>query len=267
MKSRTIHRALAGSLVILWLGMAHGCAQIAGINEPASQTCGNGVKDADEEGVDCGGSCIGACPGEACSGLPDCASGVCGPDGKCAAPTCTDGIKNGKEKTVDCGGDCVDCAKDGDECDRNEVCKSDICLAGHCRPSTCFDNQAQPDETDKDCGGPCLKCNLEMCSVNGECASGRCDSTTHTCQCNVCAAVLSGTVPLVESALCPQSQNLLSALFACICKGKCATACNGCTPITSIDADVCKSCAMAAGGCGLEAVACGADKNPPPPVP
>ena len=42
-------------------------------------SCFNGIKDGDESGVDCGGSCV-----------------------PCA--TCDDGIKNGDETGIDCGG-------------------------------------------------------------------------------------------------------------------------------------------------------------------
>jgi hypothetical protein len=47
------------------------------------ETCTDGVKNQDETGVDCGGTCS-------------------------PCPTCTDGIQNGTETDVDCGGD--DCA-------------------------------------------------------------------------------------------------------------------------------------------------------------
>lgn len=55
-----------------------------------STTCGNGVQDGDETGVDCGGSCT-----------------PCGT----TVPTCTDGIMNGDETGVDCGGtSCPPCS-------------------------------------------------------------------------------------------------------------------------------------------------------------
>ncbi|HVJ18697.1 MAG TPA: discoidin domain-containing protein, partial [Polyangiaceae bacterium] len=50
-------------------------------------TCTDGVKNGNETGVDCGGSCP-ACP---------------------VTPTCTDGVKNGSETGVDCGGSCPAC--------------------------------------------------------------------------------------------------------------------------------------------------------------
>ncbi|MBL0025187.1 MAG: T9SS type A sorting domain-containing protein [Saprospiraceae bacterium] len=71
-------------------------------------TCSDGIKNGDETGIDCGGSCD-PCP--SCSdrikngdetGI-DC-GGSCLP---CA--TCTDGIKNGNETGIDCGGSCAPC--------------------------------------------------------------------------------------------------------------------------------------------------------------
>lgn len=48
-------------------------------------TCSDGIKNQDEEGIDCGGSCD-----------------VC--------PTCDDGKKNQNETGIDCGGNCIPCA-------------------------------------------------------------------------------------------------------------------------------------------------------------
>lgn len=56
----------------------------------AISTCANGVQDAGETGVDCGGACQ-----------------PCGT----TTPTCTDGILNGDETGVDCGGaNCSPCS-------------------------------------------------------------------------------------------------------------------------------------------------------------
>ena len=63
------------------------CLFLACSDESGSSnaSCFNGIKDGDETGVDCGGSCV-----------------------PCA--TCDDGIKNGDETGVDCGGsDCEPC--------------------------------------------------------------------------------------------------------------------------------------------------------------
>lgn len=71
-----------------------------------NQTCDDGIKNQDEEQVDCGGLC------PPCS----CYDGVannneeysdCG--GQCPPCHCFDGIYSGNEKGIDCGGDCQMC--------------------------------------------------------------------------------------------------------------------------------------------------------------
>ena len=84
---------------------------------PSGGRCTDGIKNGQEEGVDCGGPCR-AC---ASPNDPRCDDGLkngqeegvdCG-GLFCRAcditPTCTDGIKNGQEEEVDCGGDCDAC--------------------------------------------------------------------------------------------------------------------------------------------------------------
>jgi len=71
-------------------------------------TCEDGIQNGDEEGIDCGGSCVPC---------PTCEDGIqngdeegidCG--GSCApCPTCEDGIQNGDEEGIDCGGSCIPC--------------------------------------------------------------------------------------------------------------------------------------------------------------
>ncbi len=71
--------------------------------------CADGVLDADETDVDCGGSCGANCkdtgPQQKCKVSGDCVSGVCsGTPLLCQPPSCTDGVKNGNETDQDCGG-------------------------------------------------------------------------------------------------------------------------------------------------------------------
>lgn len=61
--------------------------------EARCPTCEDGIKNQDEEGVDCGGS---NCP-------------------KCNE-TCTDGIKNQDEESIDCGGSCPKKCADSEPC-------------------------------------------------------------------------------------------------------------------------------------------------------
>jgi hypothetical protein len=72
-------------------------------------SCTDGIKNQDETGIDCGGSCA-ACP--TCNdGIKN--QGETGVDcgGPCAAvcPTCSDGIQNQNETGIDCGGPCSPC--------------------------------------------------------------------------------------------------------------------------------------------------------------
>ena len=74
-----------------------------------AQHCNDGVKDADETDIDCGGSCGATCtdtaPQQKCLVAGDCVSGVCsGGTLLCQPPTCTDGVQNGNETDKDCGG-------------------------------------------------------------------------------------------------------------------------------------------------------------------
>ncbi len=85
---------------------------------PNTPTCTDGIKNGDETGIDCGGSCA------PCTVAPTCNDGIkngdetgidCG--GSCepciVASTCTDGIKNGNETGIDCGGSCAPCDNGG----------------------------------------------------------------------------------------------------------------------------------------------------------
>ncbi len=66
-------------------------------------TCSNGVKDGDEQGVDCGGTCAA-----------------------CGGAGCADGVKNGTETAVDCGGACGGCGA-GQPCLVGADCKTGWC--------------------------------------------------------------------------------------------------------------------------------------------
>ena len=158
--------ALAGVSLVA-LTVAWGCTPKS--SEEAN-TCTDGVQNANETGVDCGGNC------SACSATPTCTDGVqngtetgvdCG--GSCSAcsatPTCTDGIQNGTETGVDCGGSCNACAptpsctdgvRNGDE--------TGVDCGGSCGACTggCQNGTQDGDETGVDCGGSCG--NQDCCS-------------------------------------------------------------------------------------------------------
>ena len=93
--------------------------------------CLNGMKDEDETGIDCGGSC------------PPCG--------------CSNEVMDGNETDVDCGGDCPPCL-DGMSCLVDSDCISGWCYNGVCRTPACDDGIKGPGEEEIDCGGPCLPC-------------------------------------------------------------------------------------------------------------
>lgn len=93
-----------------------------------ASTKNDGVKNADETDVDCGGSARPCADGKTCLRGPDCESQVCGA-GRCKAPTGTDGVKNGDESDVDCGGSSTGAGrcKAGLACAKHEDCAADGC--------------------------------------------------------------------------------------------------------------------------------------------
>jgi hypothetical protein len=102
---------------------------------------GDGLKNADETGIDCGGpTTTKKCPtGQGCTTQSDCDKAKCN-DGTnvCDPPSPTDEIQNGNETDIDCGGvgggtvtkRCVEgkkCKVDGDCTD---FCTGSVCVAG-----------------------------------------------------------------------------------------------------------------------------------------
>ena len=97
-----------------------------------SATCGDGVQNQGEAGVDCGGPCA-------------------------ACPSCNDGVKNQNETGVDCGGVCNACASCGDGV-KNQG-ETGVDCGGPCAACpTCNDGVQNQGETAIDCGGPCAAC-------------------------------------------------------------------------------------------------------------
>jgi hypothetical protein len=135
-------------------------------------TCLNAVRDGDEAGVDCGGSC---------KPCPVCSDGMrngdeeavdCG--GSCdACPTCEDGLQNGSESDEDCGGTCSRCDTN-QRCRESADCESLVC-SSVCQPPDCNDRVRNGLETGVDCGGGCPGCeNGSACEENDDCVSARC---------------------------------------------------------------------------------------------
>ncbi|MBI4439349.1 hypothetical protein HY638_00075, partial [Candidatus Woesearchaeota archaeon] len=70
------------------------------------ESCFDGIRNRDEDGIDCGGSC----PNQNC---------------------CNNGFRDGDlgEEGKDCGGPCNSCATECDTCNDNNACTEDICGA------------------------------------------------------------------------------------------------------------------------------------------
>ncbi len=148
--------------------------------------CKNGTKDADESGVDCGGSCY-LCPtGGDCAKNQDCASQICAAS-KCQAPTCSDGVRNGSETGTDCGGPACTACPPAQTCSGPTDCTTGICKSGTCVDASCADGQQNGAETDIDCGGgTCPACDgaNKGCVIGGDCTSGVC--TAYACALPTC---------------------------------------------------------------------------------
>jgi uncharacterized membrane protein len=66
-------------------------------------SCTDGIRNGNEQAIDCGGSCPACASGNPCTNPIECQEAVC-LDGVCQAATCDDGVRNGEEEGVDCGG-------------------------------------------------------------------------------------------------------------------------------------------------------------------
>jgi hypothetical protein len=156
----------------------------------AEPTCGDGFKNQDETGVDCGGGCapaLGCDDGVDCRENQDCTSEYCN-DGQCT-DHCTSGKKEADETDKDCGGeDCGPCA-DTKHCADGSDCQSKICSNTVCQVPTCSDSTLNQDESDTDCGGVCSTLdkpcpNEAHCNGPADCASYVC-STKNKCQADI----------------------------------------------------------------------------------
>ena len=111
-------------------------------------SCENGIRDGDELGIDCGGSCPLSCAaGATCQPCPEgadckdpCMAGLyCGgegsADGICRPPTllelCTDNVQNHGESSLDCGYVCANVSR---RCNVSATCN----VPGDCKSGACY---------------------------------------------------------------------------------------------------------------------------------
>ncbi|VVB54302.1 Uncharacterised protein [uncultured archaeon] len=153
-------------------------------------SCTDGIKNQNEDRVDCGGVCP-PCPTCWDSIKNQGEAGVdCGGPCPTACATCSDGIQNQAETGVDCGGPCAKCP-------------------------TCFDGLLNQGETQTDCGGPCAK-KCPSCSdsfqnqgeegvdCGGPCPPCRPDNERYA----LCLSKLSTTLYLRNDNVCPHCKGL-----------------------------------------------------------
>jgi hypothetical protein len=117
----------------------------------ALSACDDGVKNANETDIDCGGGVCLACGADkACVQNADCATnscnfGVCGPPDPCA-----DGVLTGEETDVDCGGACPAKCGDGKNCKASGDCDVGLmCLDSTCQASRDSDRDGVKDDLDR----------------------------------------------------------------------------------------------------------------------
>jgi hypothetical protein len=163
----------------------NGVCAPSGICDAGSQgSCSDGVQNAGETDVDCGGGLCAPCQlGHACEFDEDCASGFgvgtgC-VDGICGGPSvCWDGRRNGHETGLDCGGRFCRPCLGGWSCLEDADCFSGACELGICTtpPDTCGDGERNGFETDVDCGGACPGCpDGYTCGSGADCETSYCD--------------------------------------------------------------------------------------------
>ncbi len=151
-------------------------------SSPSFASCSDGVRNQDETDLDCGGSCGANCAaGKGCAQDGDCNSDLlCSPGSHiCTEISCADGRQDGAEILIDCGGgSCPGCPV-GTACVNASDCNSGICALGTCRASPlCEDGTRDGEETDVDCGGSDTTCDRcadgKACRGNTDCARGNC---------------------------------------------------------------------------------------------
>ncbi|MBN2142619.1 hypothetical protein JW711_04785 [Candidatus Woesearchaeota archaeon] len=70
------------------------------------ETCNDGVKNQDEDGIDCGGKCGGYWYDNRCNAITEEERDARNAEDEPAKESCSDGVKNQDETGIDCGGTC-----------------------------------------------------------------------------------------------------------------------------------------------------------------
>ena len=251
----------------------HGGTVCDGNGSCTAEHCADGVKDADESAVDCGGSCPGCTVGQTCTTGADCADQVCsGTPATCQMSTCTDGVKNGAETDKDCGGSCPKCTvkqgcsvdgdcdtanckdgkcapkKNGDTCSADGDCDSAHCVAGMCCDTGCSGTcQACTKALTGAADGTCSNIQAGKPAPAGQCTASTCKNDGMCDGAGACEQVKAGTT-CDDGNACTKTD---------VCMGG---ACVGTNPVTCAASDQCHgagTCDKTTGACSNPALADG----------
>ena len=168
--------------------------------------CADGVKDADETDVDCGGvDCTTCADGQKCLTASDCTDQVCGGmlTGNCTtactcnAPTCMDGVQNGQETDKDCGGPVCDAA--GKTCALGLGCGAAADCTGSAACSGTMFTPAPSCSGNVCTAGVAVDCaaSSQGCALPGGCGAcntvADCPTPPNECTVNTCSGNTCGT--------------------------------------------------------------------------
>jgi len=105
------------------------CVGLSGCIFYLNPLCNDQIRNGDETGIDCGGSC-GKCDiGDSCRVNNDCDESNC-VNGKCTPFPCDNGTQDEQETDIDCGGGTCRACSGGRHCMLGSDCFSGICVAG-----------------------------------------------------------------------------------------------------------------------------------------
>lgn len=157
------------------------CACRHGYFTCVAPSCDNGLQEAHETDVDCGGIDCKACEiGQRCAEAVDCGSGFCGidPDRNalypyCFPAHCNNRVKDEDETGRDCGGPSCGRCEQGYECQTDDDCEPVLSCDGQVCVRHCTEQTAYLCGAYACSGGRCVQCEvpddcLNTCGVNHE---------------------------------------------------------------------------------------------------